>query len=128
MHSLRRGIMRKISGIAAICAMLLLSLAPVASQMLKAERFDALLASICASGKDTPHTEAAHPASHSAVSHLDACGYCDLVGHAPAPPSFPRATPSASLPRESFAAQSAVSAPHQSRFADARPRAPPAFG
>ncbi|MDR5854401.1 DUF2946 domain-containing protein [Caballeronia sp. LZ062] len=128
MHSLRRGITGRISSMAAVCAMLLLSLAPVASQMLKAERFEALLASLCASGTDAPDSQLPRHAGHHALSHLDACGYCDLVGHAPAPPTLPRATPSAPLPRESFTAASIVRAPAHRRFADAQPRAPPAFG
>ncbi|VXB92781.1 MFS transporter [Burkholderia sp. 8Y] len=128
MHLLRRGITGKIGGMAAVCAMLLLSLAPIASQMLKAERFDALLASICASGTDTQDGDAVRHAGHTAVSHLDACGYCDLVAHAPAPPTFPRTTPLASLPRALFAAARAIGGPYHRRFADAQPRAPPAFG
>ncbi len=128
MHSLRRGVMRKIGGIAAVWAMLLLSLAPVVSQTLKAEPFEALLASICASRIDTPDIHSAHHAGHSAVGALDACGYCGFVGHAPAPPSLVRASIFAHFPRDAFPSGNAVSASPLSRFANAQPRAPPAFG
>ncbi len=129
MHSLRRGIMRKIGGIAAVWAMLLLSLAPVVSQTLKAEPFEALLASICASRIDTPDDiHSAHHAGHSAVGALDACGYCGFVGHAPTPPSFVRATAFANFLRDAFSVASGDSASHLKRFPNAQPRAPPLIG
>ncbi|WP_250472203.1 DUF2946 domain-containing protein [Caballeronia sp. GAFFF1] len=120
--------MRKIGGIAAVWAMLLLSLAPVVSQTLKAEPFEALLASICASRIDTPDIHPAHRAGHSVVGALDACGYCGFVGHAPAPPSFVRATAFANFRRDAFSVADTDSASPLRRFANAQPRAPPSIG
>jgi hypothetical protein len=128
MHALRRSIAGKISGIAAICAMLLLSFAPLVSQMLAHQRLDAMLASFCASdAKRVAHrANEAHDA-HDAALHLPACGYCDLVTHAPTPPVIADNT----LQRISFDAPAprayATEAPRLAPRNDAQPRAPPAF-
>ncbi|WP_250451339.1 DUF2946 domain-containing protein [Caballeronia sp. ATUFL_M2_KS44] len=116
--------MSRVSGIVALCAMLMLSLAPAASQWLNAKRIDAL-ASVCASG-----IERTAPSSHAddhALPHLAACGYCDLLAHAPTPPIFPQAFASIHMRRASFSAIDAASAEHRIRFDDAQPRAPPAL-
>lgn len=125
MQRLQRGIMSRVGGIVALCAMLMLSLAPAASQWLNARRIDAPLASVCASG-----IERTAPSSHAddhALVHLAACGYCDLLAHAPTPPVFPQAFASIHLRRASFIAIDAASAVHRIRFDDAQPRAPPAL-
>jgi len=127
MHSLRRSIIGKVGGIAALCAMLLLSLGPVASQMLRAERFEALLATVCASGAEAASGHAHRHADHDAIAHYDACGYCDLAAHAPAPPTFLRAPGSPPFTSDKFAAVDTLPAHHRPRFDDAQPRAPPAF-
>jgi hypothetical protein len=125
MHALRRSIAGKVSGIVAICAMLLLSFAPLASQLLAHTRLDAMLASFCASdAKSVAHRT---NEAHRAPLHLPACGYCDLVTHAPTPPVIADNT----LRHVSFHApvRSAytVEAPRLAPRNDAQPRAPPAF-
>ncbi|SPB18629.1 MFS transporter [Caballeronia novacaledonica] len=125
MHHLRRGIIGKISGLAAICAILLLSLAPVASQAFEHARIEALLASVCAA--DAQASRDTHPPKHDAIGHLDACAYCDLIAHAPTPPiSLDRAF-SAFAPREIFIVAPQTDAPRRALLNAAQPRAPPAF-
>ncbi len=73
-------------GFAALCAILLLSFAPLVSHALEQVRADAFGASLCASGgasNDKHESDRAH--------RLQACGYCDLVTHAQqrAPPPSP---------------------------------------
>ncbi|KXU88878.1 hypothetical protein CR51_34065 [Caballeronia megalochromosomata] len=125
MHHLRRGIIRKIGGFAAICAILLLSLAPVASQAFEHARIEALLASVCAS--DAQASRDAHHAKHDVADHLQACAYCDLIAHAPTPPvTLEQITP-VLVPREIFVADRLADAPRRERPRAAQPRAPPAF-
>ncbi|BAN23013.1 putative uncharacterized protein [Caballeronia insecticola] len=111
--------------------MLLLSLAPVASQTLEHARFvDTLLASVCASdthavritsGTGAPHT------THDALGHLQACGYCDLVAHAPTPPTTPHQAIAALRMRDTFDAQHPADQPRRELIRAAQPRAPPAL-
>ncbi|WP_244285641.1 DUF2946 domain-containing protein [Caballeronia concitans] len=117
--------MSRVGGIVALCAMLMLSLAPAASQWLNAKRVDAPLASVCASGIE--RTALSSHADDHALGHLAACGYCDLLAHAPTPPIFPLAFASIHRQRASFSATDAASAVHRLRFDDAQPRAPPAL-
>jgi len=125
MHHLRRGIIGKISGFAAICAILLLSLAPVASQAFEHARIESLLASVCAS--DAQASRDSHPANHHVADHLQACAYCDLIAHAPTPPvSLDRAF-SAFSPRDVFPSAPLTDAPRRELVNAAQPRAPPAF-
>nr|WP_074168874.1 DUF2946 domain-containing protein [Caballeronia fortuita] len=126
MHHLRRGIIGKIGGFAAICAILLLSLAPAASQAFEHARIEALLASICAS--DTQAARDTHLPKHGAVDHLRACAYCDLIAHAPTPPASPHHTFAAPPPREFFLTHHHADAPRRDPLGPAQPRAPPAVG
>jgi hypothetical protein len=122
MHSLRRSIAGKTSGIAALCAMLLLSFAPLASQWITHSRLDAMLASLCASdAKGVTHR------THDAPLHLQACGYCDLVTHAPAPPVIAYDA-SCFVPSDTpLASAHTADAPRLAPRSHAQPRAPPAF-
>lgn len=124
MHHLRRHIMRKIGEIAAICAMLLLSLAPVASQTLEHARIDSLLASVCASDAQASGT---HHAQHDAPGHPQACAYCDLIAHAPAPPTALHRVIVSLSTRETFDAFALTDPPRNERISAAQPRAPPAL-
>ncbi|SAK67564.1 MFS transporter [Caballeronia hypogeia] len=127
MHFLRRSIIRKIGGFAALCAILLLSLAPAVSQSVEHARLDSLLASVCASGTQaSPESHASH-AKHGVVDHLQACAYCDLATHAPTPPNSPNRAAAGRAPREAFAAGHFVEAPRRAPLNDAQPRAPPAL-
>ncbi|BBP96107.1 hypothetical protein BSFA1_12360 [Burkholderia sp. SFA1] len=121
MQHLRRSIMRKIGGFAALCAMLLLSLAPAASQTLEHARIESLLASVCATNAQAPQ----HP-QHGVADHLRACDYCDLIAHAPTPPSPLDTAGFLFSPREVFAAPLRADAPRRAWLAFAQPRAPPA--
>ncbi|SAK56199.1 DUF2946 domain-containing protein [Caballeronia ptereochthonis] len=130
MHHLRRGIIGKIGGIAAICAMLLLSLAPVASQALERARMESLLASVCAADAHASRLEqepGAHHAKHDALGHLQACAYCDLIAHAPAPPSLQQRFGVGLTKREAFDANHFADAPRRDLISAAQPRAPPAL-
>jgi hypothetical protein len=118
---------RKIGSLLGLLAILMTSLAPTISQALAAQnRVDALLSIYCtaqpAAASDTGESD---KASHDALAHLQACGYCSLLTHTPALPT----------PEASFAAT--VQAIHQraeTRFESlrrvmpltaAQPRAPP---
>jgi len=125
MQLLRRGRIGKASGIVALCAMLLLSFAPVASQWLNAQRVDAPFASVCASGNAHAVTSA-HADDHASI-HLPACGYCDLIAHAPTPPAPAVEFASIPSPRDLFASVDTTRTAHRVRFDDAQPRAPPAL-
>jgi hypothetical protein len=125
MQLLRRGIIGKASGIVALCAMLLLSFAPVASQWLNAQRVDAQFASVCASGNAHPVTSS-HADDHARI-HLPACGYCDLIAHAATPPAPAIEFASIPSPRDLFASVDTTRTAHRVRFDDAQPRAPPAL-
>ncbi|WP_250512965.1 DUF2946 domain-containing protein [Caballeronia sp. INDeC2] len=125
MHHLRRGIIGKIGGFAAICAILLVSLAPAASQAFEHARIESLLAAVCAS--DAQASLDARTAKHDVAGHLQACAYCDLIAHAPTPPvSLDRAF-FAFPAREVFAAAPLNDAPRRALLNAAQPRAPPAF-
>ncbi|WP_321798638.1 DUF2946 domain-containing protein [Caballeronia sp. J97] len=125
MHHLRRGIIGKIGGFVAICAILLLSFAPVASQAFEHARIESLLAAVCAS--DTQASPEAHHPRHDAADHLQACAYCDLIAHAPTPPTSLDRAFSALGPREVFIAATFADAPRRAWLGAAQPRAPPAF-
>jgi hypothetical protein len=128
MHPLRRAIIRKIGGIAAICAMLLLSLAPAASQALEHARIDALLTSVCAAdaqaSRSIGHSDF-HHLNHEALAHLQACAYCDLIAHAPAPPTALQGIGSMPDARRPFTSPPLDGAPRSARLRAAQPRAPP---
>ncbi|MDR5738519.1 DUF2946 domain-containing protein [Caballeronia sp. LZ016] len=125
MQALRRGKIGRVGGIVALCAMLLLSFAPAASQWLNAQRVDAQFASVCASGDS--RAEAPSHADDHALTQLEACGYCDFIAHAPTPPAPHVALASLRLPRDSFPAIERAGTMHRVRFDDAQPRAPPAL-
>lgn len=129
MHHLRRALVRKIGGIAALCAILLLSLVPVASQALEHTRIDALLASVCAAVAPDAHSDQqapAHRTKHDGLTHLQACAYCDFIAHAPTPPAAPASPGILQAAREPFTTQAPADAPFSARFRAAQPRAPPA--
>ncbi|BBU27396.1 hypothetical protein BTHE68_11300 [Burkholderia sp. THE68] len=128
MHDLRRSIIGKIGGFAAICAILLLSLAPVASQTLEHARIESLLAAVCASdGQGPQNAQNSHHAQHGIADHLQACAYCDLIAHAPTPPTSLHRDSFAFPPRDVFAAAPPIDAPRRALPGAAQPRAPPAF-
>ena len=114
--------MRKIGGFAAICAILLLSLAPAASQTLEHARIDSLLASVCATSGQTPHVT-----HHGAADHLKACDYCDLIAHAPTPPIALARHGFIAASRDVFTAAFIADAPRRAWLNAAQPRAPPAL-
>jgi hypothetical protein len=114
--------MRKIGGFAALCAMLLLSLAPAASQTLEHARIEALLASVCAT-----NAQASHVAHHGVADHLKACDYCDLIAHAPTPTSSHQRIGTNFSAREILIAASFADAPRRALLNAVRPRAPPAL-
>ena len=116
---------RKIGSLLGLLAILMTSLAPAISQALTAQsRVDALLSAYC-TAQPGAVSDTRDQASHDALSHLQACGYCNLLTHTPALPT----------PEASFAAT--VPAIHQraeARFESlrrvlpltaAQPRAPP---
>jgi hypothetical protein len=116
MQTLRRSIVRKLGGFAAICAILLLSFVPLASQSLAHEGFTAPM---CASGPQ--------PTKHDALAHLNACAYCDLLAHAPTPPVVPHARSVFAVARESFDEAIGIDTPRSVTRTHVQPRAPPAF-
>ncbi|WP_347469033.1 DUF2946 domain-containing protein [Burkholderia stagnalis] len=116
---------RKIGSLLGLLAILMTSLAPTISQAVAAHnRVDAFLSAYC-TAQPGAASDTSDPASHDALAHLQACGYCNLLTHAPALPT----------PEASFAAT--VRAIHQraeTRFESlrrvlpltaAQPRAPP---
>jgi hypothetical protein len=119
--------MRKIGGFAAICAILLLSLAPAASQTLEHARIESLLASVCATNAQTTNAQASNAAHHGVADHLHACDYCDLIAHAPTPPIALAHHEFSAAPREVFIAAFVADAPRRAWLNAAQPRAPPAF-
>ena len=128
MQHLRRGIIKRIGGIAALCAMLLLSLAPVASQAFEHARIQTLLASVCASdahASQPAQAPDAHHAKHDAPGHLQACAYCDFIAHAPTPPASHLVVVALSK-RGTFIADELTGQPRRELIHAAQPRAPPA--
>jgi hypothetical protein len=127
MHSMRRGITGRIGGFAALCAILLLSIAPLASQWLAHARAEgALFASLCASGAKAD-IEASQHASHDAIAHFDACGYCNLVTHAPPPPVIAQNPVRAIKSRALFADAAFIGSPRHASRTHTHSRAPPFF-
>jgi hypothetical protein len=122
---MRRGIVGRIGGFAALCAILLLTLAPIGSQMLAHAHADSLFTSLCASGskptQDTTHSP------HDALAHLDACGYCTLVTHAPAPPVIAQASTHATPAGETHVDAVSDGCPRAAPCTHTRSRAPPAL-
>ncbi|WP_277183308.1 DUF2946 family protein [Caballeronia sp. BR00000012568055] len=119
MHTLRRSIVRKLGGFAALCAILLLSCVPLASQSFAHEGF---IAPICASGPQQHHAS-----KNDALTHLNACAYCDFVAHAPTPPVVPRADANVTASSESFDKAISIDVPCSVTRTHAQSRAPPAF-
>jgi hypothetical protein len=125
MHSMRRGIVGRIGGFAALCAILLLTLAPIGSHMLAHARADSLFTSLCASGSNV--TQDRTHAPHDALVHLDACGYCNLVTHAPAPPVIAQASTDATPSGEIHVDAVSHGFPRAAPCTHTRSRAPPAI-
>ncbi|WP_073430397.1 DUF2946 domain-containing protein [Paraburkholderia terricola] len=78
----------KIGSLLGLLAILMATFAPTVSQTRAASRdgtalFSATLCSAQSSPDDAPDS---HGASHSLASHLQACGYCNLLAHMPALP------------------------------------------
>ncbi|KWF22458.1 DUF2946 domain-containing protein [Burkholderia pseudomultivorans] len=79
--------LRKIGSLIGMFAILMASLAPTISQALTTQgRVDALLASYC-TVQPSSAGDAADASSKSLHAHLQACGYCSLLTHAPALPT-----------------------------------------
>ncbi|KND56326.1 hypothetical protein BPUN_0773 [Candidatus Paraburkholderia kirkii] len=107
--------------------MLLLSLAPTASRP-SSVHAESLLASVCASEAHAPRLAqepGVHHAQHDALGHLQACSYCDLIAHAPTPPSWQQRPGVASAKREAFEAHHFTDAPCGDLIRAGQPRAPP---
>ncbi|CAG4904449.1 DUF2946 domain-containing protein [Paraburkholderia saeva] len=87
--------LRKIGSILGLLAILMATLAPTVSQALQRNgRVDALLSVYCSADGTSEATAVpaarspGSPASHpTTLSHLQACGYCNLFAHAPTLPS-----------------------------------------
>ncbi|MGF6779384.1 DUF2946 domain-containing protein [Paraburkholderia sp. GAS334] len=83
--------LQKIGSILGLLAILMATLAPTISQALQTNgRVDALLSVYCsAQGASDPadNLTGDHSSPHITLSHLQACGYCNLFAHAPALPS-----------------------------------------
>ncbi len=114
--------MKRTGGLAALFAILLLSFASLASQLFAHQRIDATLASLCASGS---HDGSHERAAHDALSHLQACGYCELVAHAPAPLVTPHGLIGHVVTRGAFVEAFETDAPRIVSRTSAQPRAPP---
>ncbi|CCD39879.1 hypothetical protein BKIR_c59_5282 [Candidatus Paraburkholderia kirkii UZHbot1] len=107
--------------------MLLLSLAPVASQAFEHARIESLLASVCASDARASRPAQApgeHHANQDASGHLQACAYCDFIAHAPTPPASSHIVVALSK-REAFAADAFIGQPRRALIHAGQPRAPP---
>jgi hypothetical protein len=85
---LRAGL-QKIGSILGLLAILMTTLAPTISQAMAASsRVDVMLSAYCsAQSQTTSHDGGDSPASHTTMSHLQACGYCNLLAHAPVLPT-----------------------------------------
>ncbi|MGF6777347.1 DUF2946 domain-containing protein [Paraburkholderia sp. GAS334] len=85
---LRPGL-QKIGSILGLLAILMVTLAPTISQAIAAEeRVDALLSLNCSAQPEaTTHDAGDTSSSHTTMSHLQACGYCNLFAHAPVLPT-----------------------------------------
>jgi hypothetical protein len=127
MHLLRRGIVRRIGGFAASCAILLLSIAPLASQMLAHARTDLRFASLCVSGASGAKSVKQSHGSHDTASTFDACGYCNLATHAPTPPVIAQDGPRIEPMRDGFTQRIAIDTPLASMRTRQQPRAPPSL-
>ncbi len=128
MHRLRRSIVKRIGGFATLCAILLLSIAPLASQWFSHQRADLTLASLCASGaKQTSRQAETHHASHDVLGHFDACGYCNLVTHAPVPLVIAFDEHRAAHTREAFDDAVIAGPTYGTSRTYTQSRAPPAF-
>jgi hypothetical protein len=78
---------RKIGSLIGMLAILMTALAPTISQALTTQqRVDALLAGYCTAAPVTGE-HAAESSRKSLTAHLQACGYCSLLAHAPALPA-----------------------------------------
>jgi hypothetical protein len=123
MQILRRTWLRKTGGFAALCAILLLSFAPLVSHALEhhlhGDAFDAALCAASGTANSSKHD--------TGITHLRACGYCDLVAHAPTPPLPPHDLIDIATVRESFVDTPHTDTPRSASHTHAQPRAPPAF-
>jgi Protein of unknown function (DUF2946) len=80
--------LQKIGSILGLLAILMTTLAPTISQAVAADgRVDALLRSHCSAHEGADSTASDEPSSHTTLSHLQACGYCNLFGNAPVLPT-----------------------------------------
>lgn len=78
--------LQKIGSLLGLLAILMATLAPTISQALETQgRVDALLSSYCSAEPGAGTTD--DKLLHSALSHLQACGYCNLLSHTPALPT-----------------------------------------
>ncbi len=79
---------QKIGSILGLLAILMATLAPTISQAMAADgRVDVLLASYCSAQAGVDNTASDKPSSHTTMSHLQACGYCNFFAHAPVLPT-----------------------------------------
>ncbi|CAG4922939.1 DUF2946 domain-containing protein [Paraburkholderia saeva] len=85
---LRAGL-QKIGCILGLLAILMATLAPTISQAMAASsRVDDMLSVYCSAQSQTsPDDGGNKSASHTTMSHLQACGYCNLLAHAPVLPT-----------------------------------------
>jgi len=78
----------KIGSLLGLLAILMATLAPTVSQSLASSRDEAVLAaSLCSAQSALDDAPDRQDASHSFASHLQACGYCNLLAHMPALPA-----------------------------------------
>ncbi|WP_033537158.1 MULTISPECIES: DUF2946 domain-containing protein [Caballeronia] len=114
----------------ALLAMLLITFAPMVSQLIAASAHaDELTAELCSAHASTVERSGGHHSTHSTdtLAHLDdqACGYCHFFAHAPAI-SDARAPAALDVPARRSVAVARI---HIERpappFTTAQPRAPP---
>ncbi|MFP3614726.1 DUF2946 domain-containing protein [Paraburkholderia sp. SIMBA_050] len=80
----------KIGSLLGLLAILMATFAPTVSQTLAASRDGrALSTTLCSAQSSPDDAPDSHGASHSLASHLQACGYCNLLAHMPALPGVP---------------------------------------
>lgn len=116
----------KIGSLLGLLAILMATLAPAVSQTLAASRDGtALPASLCSAQSPPDDASNSLDASHSLASHLQACGYCNLLIHMPALPGVQPAFAIAAWEIQHRIATRFESVRRVLPFVAAQPRAPP---
>ena len=111
-----------------LLAILLVTLAPVVSQVLASQhRLSDALATYCSAEDEAVPSSNDRKPTHGVLPHWQACAYCSLVGHIPTLPGSPAGL-AAPLPATTMPVTVAgIAVRADVIYTVAQPRAPPVF-